>query len=113
MDDAVISSAGDARAGGRVPGWLPLAILATVATLLHGSVPSWVLMWILAVAIFAGFKYWGWSRALNRGMRTTRFRSLAFLCLWPGMDAGRFLDLECIFCSPPCSWLWRQLTGPS
>lgn len=48
----------------------------------------WVAMWAVAFALFTGFKCLTWSRAGGRGGG----RSLAYLALWPGMDAGPFLD---------------------
>jgi len=47
-------------------------------------------MCVLAVAIFAGFKWLTFWRA--RKTRHDAWRSLAYLCAWPGMDAERFLD---------------------
>jgi hypothetical protein len=75
-------------------GWLPLAILPAIAISFRGMLSPWVFMWILAVAIFAGFKWWTWWRTISRGMQTTALRSMAFLLLWPGMDADRFLALD-------------------
>jgi hypothetical protein len=75
-------------------GWLPLAVLPALAITVRGVVAPWIFMWILAVAIFAGFKWWTWWRTISRGADTTTFRSMAFLFLWPGMDAERFLALN-------------------
>ena len=47
----------------------------------------WVLMWGLAVGIFAACKFLTLARARAAGERT-----VAYLFLWPGMDARAFLD---------------------
>ena len=51
--------------------------------------PAWALMWALAFAIFAGLKWQSWWTS---GVRASRGRSLAYLLVWPGMDADDFLD---------------------
>jgi alginate O-acetyltransferase complex protein AlgI len=45
-------------------------------------------MWALAGSVFGGFKWLTWWRAGRRDPG----RSLAYLLLWPGMDAPRFMD---------------------
>jgi alginate O-acetyltransferase complex protein AlgI len=45
-------------------------------------------MWALAGSVFAGFKWLTWSRAGGREPG----HSLAYLLLWPGMDAPRFMN---------------------
>jgi hypothetical protein len=88
-------------------GWAPLVILPVAAIGLRGVVPPWIFMWILAVAIFAGFKWWTWWRTIHHGMETSFTRSLTFLFLWPGMDADRFLALDRTVPRPlPGSWLF-------
>ena len=56
---------------------------------LPGEIPRWVFMWAIAVAMFAVLK------ALSfRGMKASGAplpRKLAYLFLWPGMDAKAFL----------------------
>src|ERR1700731_272051 len=74
--------------------WLPLVVLPCIAIAFRGGLQPWVFMWALAVAVFAGFKWWTWRRTISLGVKTTAFRSIAFLFLWPGMDAGRFLALD-------------------
>ncbi len=64
-------------------------------------------MWILSIVIFAGFKWWTWWRAVDRRARTTATRSLIYLCLWPGMDARRFLARDKWSSSPSLqAWIW-------
>ena len=74
---------------------------------LRGFVAPWVFMWMIAVAIFAGFKWWTWHRAVTRGIETTWFRSVAFLFFWPGMDAEKFLAPDRTVPPPPArAWIF-------
>jgi hypothetical protein len=88
-------------------GWAPLGIFTVLAVSLHGCLPPWGLMWILSIAIFAGFKWWTWWRAISGGVLTTATRCFAYLFLWPGMDARRFLTLSPWDQKPALSaWFW-------
>ena len=53
------------------------------------EIPRWVLMWVIAVTIFAVLK--GLSLHWARGVRASPARMAAYLFLWPGMDAPAFL----------------------
>jgi len=87
--DELTSALTRRRPRSELAGWLPLLglPLAVVATL-HAAEP-WVFMWALAASIFAGFKWLTWWRA---GGARSGWRSLAYLLLWPGMDAASFLN---------------------
>jgi len=87
--DGLTSALTRRRPRSALAGWLPLLglPLAVVATL-HAAEP-WVFMWALAASIFAGFKWLTWWRA---GGARSGWRSLAYLLLWPGMDAASFLN---------------------
>ena len=102
--------------------WRPLLLLTIAATALTTSAPGWARMWLIALALFAGFKWWTWRRisevagagpapgslthAQSNANATTNVprarparatpitRSLAFLFLWPGMNARAFLAAE-------------------
>jgi hypothetical protein len=88
-------------------GWIPLFVFTTLAIELRECLPPWALMWILSIAIFAGFKWWTWWRALSSGVPTSTTRSFAYLFLWPGMDARRFLALSPWRKKPALSsWAW-------
>ncbi len=73
-------------------GFAPLLILPAVAWVvaLHG--PAWLLMWGLAIAIYAGCKWLTLWDAVGGMPGVPAWRSAAYLMLWPGMDAGAFLD---------------------
>lgn len=88
-------------------GWVPVCIFTALAVSLRGWLPPWGLMWLLAIAIFAGFKWWTWWRAISGGVLTSTTRSFAYLVLWPGMDARRFLALSPLSEKPALSsWAW-------
>jgi alginate O-acetyltransferase complex protein AlgI len=77
------------RPGSELAGWLPLLGLPLlVLATLHAAEP-WVFMWALSASVFAGFKWLTWTRASASG---SGWRSLAYLLLWPGMDAATFLN---------------------
>jgi hypothetical protein len=64
---------------------LPLVLLPLVVP---GLAP-WLIMWLVALAIFSWCKWFTWRRATWDGV-SWRLQS-AYLCLWPGMDAAQFL----------------------
>ncbi len=76
-----------------VASWLPLAALPMVAMAMRNRLPAWALMWALAYALFLGCKWLRYRRAARK-VQTTIRRAMAYLVLWPGMDAGRFLDVD-------------------
>ncbi len=71
-------------------GWPPLLILP-VAVLLGTptDVPRWAFMWLLAFAIFAGWKWLTWRRTPVRGVPW--WQHVGYLLAWPGLDAKTFL----------------------
>ncbi|HUG71584.1 MAG TPA: hypothetical protein VMM76_27825, partial [Pirellulaceae bacterium] len=74
----------------RLASWLPLLVLPATALILGADWPAWTLMWSLSFAIYAGFKWLTFADATIAS--PTNARSLAYLLLWPGMDADTFLD---------------------
>jgi Membrane bound O-acyl transferase family len=74
-------------------GWAPLVVLPLTAIALRESVLPWVFMWMLAIAIFAGCKWQTWWEARSANGFSQDWKcSLAYLLLWPGMDAREFFD---------------------
>ena len=66
---------------------LPLLVLTAVAFAVRGFLPSWGFMWLLAFCIFAGCKWLTFARV----PKCEKWRQLAYLFGWPGMDAKEFL----------------------
>ena len=54
--------------------------------------PRWVVMWVLAGALYAGCKWLTYRDALKGGATPGRRRALGYLLLWSGMDAPAFLS---------------------
>jgi alginate O-acetyltransferase complex protein AlgI len=87
-------------------GWFPLLTLPAVAVACRNLVPAWVLMWILSFAIYVSLKWLTLWRARSQTPHSA-WRSVAYLLVWPGMDAEAFLDQR-QRPSPPVlsTWLW-------
>jgi len=87
-------------------GWLPLAALSLGALALRGLLQPWEFMWVLAVAIYGGLKWWSWWKARS-SVAHAAWRSVAYLLAWPGMDAESFLGADQIVSlPPPREWYW-------
>jgi hypothetical protein len=87
------ASAERAQPGKRVSiaiGVAPLVALVAISVSLRPGLPAWGFMWALAAAIFFGLKWLSWWRARGEVAHSAG-RSLAYLFLWPGMDAASFL----------------------
>ena len=52
--------------------------------------PSWAVMWTLAALVFAGCKWLMWHT--RPAGAVPAWRHFAYLFMWPGLDAQRFLD---------------------
>jgi hypothetical protein len=84
----VIESAGlrlDARVRGRT-----MSIANQQIELRMIDCPKWAMMWLLAVAIFAGCKLLTWSRRTVRN--SPWWLEVGYLIAWPGLDADAFLQ---------------------
>ncbi len=71
-------------------GWTPVVALPMLAMAAAGRMEPWILMWAIAIALFAGCKWLTWWEAFING-RAGR-RSLAYLTRWVGMDARTFME---------------------
>jgi alginate O-acetyltransferase complex protein AlgI len=87
----VLISAPQRLSGNSFPtaAWLPIALLPALALCFRAAIPPWGLMWLLAYALFLGFKWFTYCRA---DVPTTPLRALGYLYACPGMDATNFLD---------------------
>lgn len=76
--------------------WTPLAVLTALAATVTSQLPPWARMWSLTLSLYAGFKWLTWRNALRQmsPLSPAPARSLAYLCLWPGMDGVKFLTSE-------------------
>jgi hypothetical protein len=90
-------------------GTLPLIFFPAVVIARRTQMQPWCFMWALSFAIFAGLKWMTWWKARSRAAHS-RWRSLAYLVAWPGMDAETFLDpLERSVKPSSRQWLWATL----
>src|SRR5438132_1282429 len=72
-------------------GWGPLLVLpAALILLVPPSWPRWVLMWAMALAIYAGCKWLTWRRTSVAG--APLWLQAGYLLAWPGLDADGFLN---------------------
>ena len=53
--------------------------------------PAWLLMWVMAFALYGGCKWLTYRQLPTTITARDRFRSLAYLLAWPGMDAAAFV----------------------
>jgi hypothetical protein len=86
--------------------WLPLAVLPITAVAMQPELVPWVFMCVLALAIFFGCKWLTWRRACADGNSQFGVRSLAFLFVWPGMDANKFLTGRATGAINPAIWIF-------
>jgi len=84
-------------------GWLPVTVLPLSTLAVRAFLPSWGFMWALAFSLYAALKFLTWWRA--RRMPHSRWRYIAYLLAWPGMEAEPFLDAN-QFVRPPTSSKW-------
>src|SRR5580658_7944399 len=86
--------------------WTPLAVVPAIALTLGSTLPAWLWMWALALAVYAGLK---WLTFVDRTSadETPSLRALGYLFFWPGMDAPTFLSRRRLVAPPARSeWLF-------
>src|SRR5437870_8997075 len=70
--------------------WLPVLTLpSAIVFFTPADCPRWVIMWLLAFAIFVGCKWLTWRTTPAKGASARR--QLGYLLAWPGLDAPTFL----------------------
>jgi len=90
-------------------GWLPICVFPLSSVACRNLLPPWVFMWVLSFAIFISLKWLTWWRARAR-VAHPAWRSAAYLCAWPGMEAEDFLDARQRVSRPaPATWLWAVI----
>ena len=72
--------------------WLGPALAAATGIALLGvwQLPAWVFMWVLAFAIFAGFKWLTYCDARVGGLAAPKLTRFLYLFCWPGMSLKEF-----------------------
>lgn len=71
--------------------WAPLLLFLTAAWAWRTRLAPWQLMWALAFALFFGCKWETFARVRSTRTCASVKMSVAYLLLWPGMNAGVFL----------------------
>lgn len=72
--------------------WLPLILLPVTALATWRFMSDWVFMWALAFALYLGCKWLTLRRDFPGCRRPHRGHAVAYLLLWPGMDATAFIN---------------------
>jgi len=77
-------------------GWLPLVLLPVLAIAVRDTLPAWVFMWLIAFAIYAGFKWLTYRDTLVQGMVVRAGAAAAhrrdhpgFLATWEDLPVGK------------------------
>jgi hypothetical protein len=78
-----------ARGGWRLIGWAPVFVLLVVAVGISIGWPPWERMWLMALAIYAGFK-WLTFTASKTARNGSWAKTLGYLFFWTGMNAEEF-----------------------
>lgn len=82
-------------------GFLTIAVLAAIANAVW---PRWVVMWLLALAVFTACKWLTWHAANIENAPTVK--RLAYFAAWPGMDADAFVAEQAIRNPTLREWLF-------
>ncbi len=86
---------GQRRRGVRMPWWVGVVFLVGLPTgvvwLAPATLyPAWMVMWLLAFAIYCGCK--GLSLTGFELLETLGTRGMFYACAWPGLDAKGFIE---------------------
>ena len=74
--------------------FLPLLVLPLLALIFRTQVASWIFMWAMTFALYAGYKWLTYRATVRAGGSPDRSRALGYLLAWPGMNATEFFDSE-------------------
>ena len=66
----------------------------------------WLLMWTLALAVYAWCKWTTFSTVRRQITAQDRFRMIGYLLAWPGMDPRAFLSTNNQSVQPPSLLEW-------
>jgi len=70
--------------------WVPLVLLPAMVTVVRDALVPWAFMWLMALAIYFGFKWLTYRETLARGFVLPARTRLLYLLLWPGMSLKDF-----------------------
>lgn len=105
---ATVSESHSVRRSSRTVLWMPLLVLPATVLVAGQDWPAWSFMWSLSFALYAGFKWLTFADCNVE--RPTNWRMLAYLLLWPGMDATSFLDRDRTINGPrPVEWMYALI----
>jgi len=97
-----------------------LFVATTVALVAAWQPPSWLFMWVLAFAIFAGFKWLTYREAVVGGLAVPPLTRWLYLFCWPGMSFQEFPSpavmmrgSNLVFTCLPAVCCWVALKGVS
>lgn len=83
--------------------WLPILLLPSVVFwAVPHHWPRWLLMWLVAGAIYAGCKWLTWATTAGHSLR--KARNWGYLLAWPGLDAPTFLSASPLSAAQLPSW---------
>src|SRR5687767_14999033 len=89
-----------------ISAWLPLVAVPASIALFGREWPPYVLMWSLAVAIYAGLKWLTFADS-TEARHALLGQKIGYLLLWPGMDARAFFASKRVLARPAVEeWLW-------
>ncbi len=87
-------------------GWVPLGVLPLLSLLARDHVPGWVFMWLIALAIYAGFKWLTYRQDAVSGSRIPFGIRMLYLWAWPGMSLRQFAALIPLEARGVSFWQW-------
>jgi len=70
--------------------WLPLLLLPAMAVAVRDTLVPWVFMWLMALAIYAGFKWLTYRDAVANRLVVAGGTRTLYLLVWPGMSLKEF-----------------------